>query len=75
MYVADDLRVIGTFHNLIETLVCYEVLLLWTTNAPQMIGRSATHVFSRFLTFVSVHLSSDFFLLVIACCASWIPAR
>ena len=74
MHVADDLRVIGTFHNLIDMLGCHEVLLVWTTNAPQMTGRSATRVFSRFLTFVSVHLSSNF-LLVLACCASWIAAR
>lgn len=69
MYVADDLRVIGTFHNLIDMLGCHEFLLVWTTNTPQMIGSSATRVFSRLLTFVSVHLSSDF-LLVVTCCTS-----
>ena len=69
MYVADDLRVIGTFHNLIDMLGCHEVLLVWNTNTPQMIGRSATRVFSKFLTFISVYLSSDF-LLVVTCCTS-----
>ena len=28
--MADDLRVIGTFHNLIDVLGCHEVLLVWT---------------------------------------------
>lgn len=69
MDVVEDLRVIKTFHNLIDMLGCHEVLLVWTTNTPQMIGRSTTRVFSRFLTFISAHLSSDF-LLVVTCCTT-----